>query len=832
MDTIIKRKPALALAAAGISAVAMGLTAAPAAADQEKLLVTLLGGKTITLTLNVPPGTPLSQIHLPTLGLGVAKIQVLNEPSAPPSTTTAPATGTTTQQTEAPQTSSSSAPQSPVGTGPQHNEHGTESSTRAHAPKTTPPGSAGADQGKAGQGGSPDDVIKSITGGATASKDTGNGGVPQASNPTFSLALPGPAPIGVPNFFIDQFRIPPFLLPIYQAAGIQYNVPWQVLAAINEIETNYGTNLSVSSAGAVGWMQFLPSTFKIYGVDGNGDGRKDPYNPVDAIFSTANYLHAAGASHNLRRAIFAYNHADWYVNSVLLRAKLIGGLPASLIGSLTGLVEGHFPVAARAVYADNITASEAKQRIHGANAARPDVGDPQRKHINIFAESGSPVIAVNDGRVVRMGHSDTLGHFLVLRDVYGNRYTYAHLGSIAKRYAVPKKRHVTRHKIARQLHLPHVPAPSQPATAGHQTGHGHNRAQGLLHKRSARSPKPPAQPRTGPTLTHAPRLFANPRRPAAFHNGGKQQIARMTATQPRALSHYFSIPVGLTRKDVVLRRLRPGARVIGGTILGHISKTSPSMAPHVSFGIRPAGKKAPHIDPKPILDGWKLLDSTAIYRASGKSALFSPNARDASIGQILLMSKEQLGRRVLADPRVQIYPCGRQDIAGGEIDRRVLAALEFLADSGLRPTVSSLKCGHGKITESGYVSEHWTGDAVDIAKINGIPITGHQGKGSITAFTIRRLLTLQGTMKPHQIISLMHFDGAPNTIVLPSHYNHIHIGYRPLYGGPNSLHAQALSILRPGQWNKLISHLGSLQLPKVPQGPSKYAIRGATHRGD
>src|ERR1019366_4003557 len=146
-----------------------------------------------------------------------------------------------------------------------------------------------------------------------------------ATNPSFSLSLPGPAPIGVPNFFIDSFRIPPFLLPIYQAAGIQYNVPWQVLAAINEIETDYGRNLSVSSAGAVGWMQFLPSTWKTWGVDANGDGVADPYNPVDAIFTAARYLHAAGASQNLSGAIFAYNHATWYVQSVLLRAKLIGG---------------------------------------------------------------------------------------------------------------------------------------------------------------------------------------------------------------------------------------------------------------------------------------------------------------------------------------------------------------------------------------------------------------------------------------------------------------------------------------------------------------------------
>ena len=61
-------------------------------------------------------------------------------------------------------------------------------------------------------------------------------------------------------------------------------MPWQVLAAINEIETDYGRNLNVSSAGAMGWMQFIPRR-KAYGVDANDDGRKDPYNPVDAIFA-------------------------------------------------------------------------------------------------------------------------------------------------------------------------------------------------------------------------------------------------------------------------------------------------------------------------------------------------------------------------------------------------------------------------------------------------------------------------------------------------------------------------------------------------------------------
>ena len=138
---------------------------------------------------------------------------------------------------------------------------------------------------------------------------------PAQNDPSFSLAEPGAAKIGVPNFFIDKFRIPPFLLPIYQAAGTQYGIRWELLAAINEIETDYGRNLNVSSAGAQGWMQFMPASWKAYGVDGNKDGLMDPYNPVDAIFAAARYLKAAGADKDIRAAVFAYNHADWYVDS-------------------------------------------------------------------------------------------------------------------------------------------------------------------------------------------------------------------------------------------------------------------------------------------------------------------------------------------------------------------------------------------------------------------------------------------------------------------------------------------------------------------------------------
>ena len=114
---------------------------------------------------------------------------------------------------------------------------------------------------------------------------------------------------------------------LWQSAGAQYGVPWQVLAAINKVESDFGRNMGPSSAGAIGWMQFMPSTWLRWGVDANGDGIADPWNATDAIFSAARYLGAAGASTDLYRAIFAYNHADWYVNEVLQLADLYKGDP-------------------------------------------------------------------------------------------------------------------------------------------------------------------------------------------------------------------------------------------------------------------------------------------------------------------------------------------------------------------------------------------------------------------------------------------------------------------------------------------------------------------------
>ena len=526
--------------------------------------------------------------------------------------------------------------------------------------------------------------------------------------------LPTPSPTTtVPNFVIQRFRIPIFLLPIYQAAGIEYGVRWEVLAAINEIETDYGRNLNVSSAGALGWMQFMPATWKAYGTDGNRDGERDPYNPVDAIFAAARYLKAAGAETDLRRAIFAYNHADWYVADVLERAEAIAAMPSAMVGALTGLADGRFPVRGGAEYEGALDRDSALQKVlSGESPARVVNDEEGRDYMDIEGEAHAKVISVSDGKVQRVITSKRGRRIgLVIEDSYGNRYSY-------------------------------------------------------------------------------------------------YGIARMTEG--------FEVP-GRKEGTTKFVRLRRGADVPGGTLLGYLRRDKPVLR----FGIRPAGEDAPLIDPKPMLDGWRLLEKSAVYRPSGKSVLHPEDEEGAlSIGQAILLPKSLLARRVLADSRIQIYPCGRTDIEMGRIDRRVLALLAFLAESGMNPTVTSLQCGHGYYTSSGNVSHHSTGTAVDIAAINGVPLTGSaQAPGGITERAVRAILRLQGAMTPAQVISLLDLGGP--SLAMSDHNDHIHVGYQPGEDGGDAdvgpAAGAATAILEGTQWDEVVDRVGAIRNPRIEE---------------
>jgi hypothetical protein len=334
--------------------------------------------------------------------------------------------------------------------------------------------------------------------------------------------------------------------------------------------------------------------------------------------------------------------------------------------------------------------------------------------------------------------------------------------------------------------------PDEPASAGRQRQATHSDAD------------------TQPTR----RLFAHPYHPYARKAGGlEQQLDAEVRRDGKSATYrnYFSRPFRLDPSKVTLRPLKKGARVIGGTIIGRVGRGDSDKAPHLDFSIRPAGRGAPLIDPKPIVDGWKLLEATAIYRANGQNALRG----GATIGQILLLSKSLLEKRVLADERIEIYACGRDDIRAGQIDRRVLATLAYLSELGLSPTVSSLRCGHGYYTKSGNVSQHSSGNAVDISRINDIPVLGHQEPEGVVDQAVRRIAQLQGVFAPDQVISLLDFGGP--TLSMADHADHIHVGFQPAPGGTGG---SDYSILKPYQWPRLLARLSEIRNPIV-EAPSQ-----------
>lgn len=144
-----------------------------------------------------------------------------------------------------------------------------------------------------------------------------------------------------------QEDIPSQLLPLYvNAADTCPGLSWTILAAIGKIETNHGRSTlpgvtsGANSHGAAGPMQFgvggkAGNTWAAYGIDGDGDGVADVYNPFDAVFSAAHYLcsHGARGGENLYDAVFAYNHADWYVQDVMAQAAQYAAAPALTAGS-------------------------------------------------------------------------------------------------------------------------------------------------------------------------------------------------------------------------------------------------------------------------------------------------------------------------------------------------------------------------------------------------------------------------------------------------------------------------------------------------------------------
>ncbi|MGK2931340.1 MAG: lytic murein transglycosylase [Solirubrobacterales bacterium] len=692
----------------------------------------------------------------------------------------------------------------------------------------------------------------------------------------------------VPNFVINNFEIPPFLLPIYQACGSEYGIPWQVLASINRAETTFGTNLGDSTAGAMGWMMFMPASWAEWGVDANGDKVKDPYNPVDAICAAGNYLQDFGYAEDPYEAIFAYNHADWYVQLILKYAKVYSAIPPEVISSLTGLTEGaRFPVAAEASYEGQVSTEQARKKGSGSQNISSSA---DRTSIAISAEGGAPVIAVNDGVITSI---DQQTGTVVLEDVYGNDYSYAGLGSVSEVHPVPAHEDnggtepssedapveaqektpnpslemgtakATEKPIAaEQESIPQVkeegsgesdraisevlvdPEAAEQAAAAQAAGAAASTSTGetpeepmdVAADRRAEQEDLTAQADASERMLNTEdmrgRTYANPLRPSnherATIEGQSTKINAPVASslggidgKPGDYVIYDGSKAGVFRfkpGTVKLEELKKGSRVIAGTVLGRLAEGGTQS---INFSIKPGGEETPQIDPKPFLDGWRLLAETNIYNAQGKDRF----AERLGVGGVLLLSKAALQKRVLADPGISMDECNRQYVAHGGIDRRVLAALAFATERGFTLGITSMLCGReSSITTSGNVSNHTRGSAADIAIINGEVVTSaSQGPGSNTDRLAREFLSLQGIMAPDEVITLMDYPQAAG-FAMGDHDDHLHLGYSPVAGADAPGGTVEASSLGAEQWRELTERLGQISNPDIQTTPSDDSL--------
>jgi hypothetical protein len=643
----------------------------------------------------------------------------------------------------------------------------------------------------------------------------------------------------VPQYYVEHFDVPAFLLPIYESAAAAYDVPWQVLAAINQVETNFGSDLNVSSAGAEGWMQFLPSTWKGYHVDATGSSVADPYNAADAIFAAAKYLAAAGAATNLPAAIFAYNHSEAYVQSVLLRAELLSGVPTGLVNSVSELSEGLFPIQLRYHPSYKSTAggggsagstSSNNGKAPAPSAIAASVKDTALGHAadsaKVFASAHAAAVAVQDGTIVAIGHNRKLGTYVRLKDSFGNVYTYGNLASVAAYHLLPKPESTAvTGSLATAGELATGPAPTTPASAGQQSPAGiaaTAAAEATASQLAGQRGSQPSGSRTDAGLEFASRsgpnalIFA----PGALQAAPPSKHVRRQSLQRRLVARYYTSAFGLRRTQLEARAMRVGSHVLAGTILGYLG----TGKPHLLFELRPAGAGERAIDPRPFLDAWTQLATLELHRSALGEPLYGPDLTGADAGQALAMSQIDLERVILGNQHLQIALCERRAIAAGDVDRRVLATIEFLVDRGYDPTIA------GNCTPTSAAASLTTADSVTVTALDGLAIAGHTSSGSVADSAVRALAALPGADAPSQIASFESVAGAANTVTSTTDPGAIVVSFTP-QSNPVAV-ASTASVaatfkLGPTRWAQLDADLLTIREPRVPTVISTVAIRSS-----
>jgi hypothetical protein len=258
----------------------------------------------------------------------------------------------------------------------------------------------------------------------------------------------------------------------------------------------------------------MPSTWLQYGVDALDAGYADPTTPWTRSSRPLATCAPRAPQRTCAAAILAYNHSEEYVDSVLLRAKLISTYPKPVIATLTGLIDGRLPVTGKqlawsalpvappssSTATANATAVSGEDAATGSSqpagaagteaAATPGSSAAPAPSTAAAAATASPasaasgqtlglvdltsapnasVVAVHDGRIVRLGNSRVLGKYVELRDVYGDLFMYAGLGTIAPTYAPEKTPRARAKSRVVEVASTRDPAPSLPASAGTQS---------------------------------------------------------------------------------------------------------------------------------------------------------------------------------------------------------------------------------------------------------------------------------------------------------------------------------------------------------------------------
>lgn len=259
----------------------------------------------------------------------------------------------------------------------------------------------------------------------------------------FSNQSPGSGPMSE----YGGAQIPAQYIPIYQKAEQQFKVPWNVLAAVHKVETNYGQiSPMLSPVGAMGHMQFMCRTWvgwslpgsplgscassvdytdlslikkhRGFGIDGDGDGKADPFNPVDAIFTAAKYLASNGAANGrVEEALLAYNHSSEYVQKVMGYAVMfVDNSGGGGMVSESGL-SWPVPCTQRVTsgFGMRLHPIQKKWKMHdGIDIANPGC-------------NMSPIIAATNGTVTFAGTMGTYGIVVFVDHGNGMQTRYAHL---------------------------------------------------------------------------------------------------------------------------------------------------------------------------------------------------------------------------------------------------------------------------------------------------------------------------------------------------------------------------------------------------------------------